>query len=127
MNITLIFLNILSRNLFNQVKMQHPGNIGEPQIGKFIFHLIITNVLDNFHTIHVVKLHCDLFEKLLSLSEVISEENLSSKKFSCCRKIIGCLFLAWTLVCLALIKGVQSYGKTNSHSNNLGTFIDNSY
>ena len=30
---------------------------------------------------------------------------------SCNWKIAGCLLLCWTLVCLSLIKGVQSYGK----------------
>ena len=26
-------------------------------------------------------------------------------------EIVGCLALSWTLVCLSLIKGIQSYGK----------------
>ena len=30
---------------------------------------------------------------------------------NCNWKIAGCLLLCWTLVCLSLIKGVQSYGK----------------
>lgn len=59
------------------------------------------------------------YKKVLEMGVTFSEDGthvdteISSwtKWGDCNWKIAGCLLLCWTLVCLALIKGVQSYGK----------------
>ena len=44
-------------------------------------------------------------------TQIDTEISSWTKWGDCNWKIAGCLLLCWTLVCLALIKGVQSYGK----------------
>lgn len=59
------------------------------------------------------------YKKVLEMSvtftvdgtEINLDDNSWSKWGNCNWKIAGCLLLCWTLVCLSLIKGIQSYGK----------------
>ncbi len=59
------------------------------------------------------------YKKVLEMSVTFTENgtmiNLDETSWShwgnCNWKIAGCLLLCWALVCLSLIKGVQSYGK----------------